>query len=188
MNSIALAVLSGFFLNLPLHFGIGVSDIYAEREARFLNYVLKALILFFTLLLQWLLFALVFSPMMLGFFKYFLLLPVGAFFPLCLRFILQKIFPKLLKKEDVFVFSYGSGASIAACLIMLSIAGSLAEALVIASGFSGGTLFSMLLLSSILFRVEREKVTSLIRGFPLMLIAMGILALALSAAAIMYLQ
>lgn len=186
MNSITLAVLCGLFLNLPLQMGIGIKDIYSSQGMGFWDSVLEALLLFLSLLAQWLLFALVFSPLTLGFFKYFALLPLGAALPLFLRLAANRL--KIAQKEDVFAFPYRSGASVAAFLIMLSLAEDWSEALLIAAGLSCGVLFSMLLLRTIRFRINREKVQSGIRGVPLLLITMGILALAISSAAIIYLR
>ncbi|MDR2509524.1 MAG: hypothetical protein LBC77_02640 [Spirochaetaceae bacterium] len=185
MTSIlTLTAVSAMFLNLPLQLGIGAREIYFERERPLIYSLFSAALLFVSLVFEWLLFAYVFSPLSLGFLKYIILLPLGAVFPSCLGFFLGKFVRKFSAKDIAALnLSNASGANIAALFITLSLAASAAEALALAAGFSAGLFLANAVLRSIRFRIEREKVSVFLRGVPLMFIAMGILSLAVMAAA-----
>jgi electron transport complex protein RnfA len=185
----SLAVLGGFFLNLPLQWGVGIREIFLERKGRFGETLLEAALLFVSALIQWLLFVYVFSPLALGALVYFMPLPLAAALALCSNAALKKLSPGAFAgHEAAFVFSYRSGASLAAVFMLLSLAGSFREALILAMGISLGVFFASIILRAIHFRIEREKVSGFVRGMPLLLITMGLLSLAFSSVAIICLR
>lgn len=186
---VSLAVLSGCLLNLPLQWGIGIREIFVERKGRFGDTLFEAVLLFVSILIQWLLFAFVFSPLALGALVYFLPLPMSAALALCVNAALKKMSPQAYDKHgQALAFSYRSGASLASLFILLSLAGSFTEAVILAMGISLGVFFATIILRAIHFRIEREKVSAFVRGMPLLLITMGLLSLALSSVAIIYLR
>jgi electron transport complex protein RnfA len=189
MNYLPLVILGGFFLNLPLQMGLGAHEIFFSRNDSLLDALFESILLFFTLLFEWALFTFVFSPLTLGFFKYFLILPLGAVVPSCLRLAAARTLPsRFALRNSVYSFPYMSGANVAALLVMLGLATTGTEALVLAAGFSSGVFISMTILRAIRFRIDRERINPLIRGTPLLLIAMGLLSLAVMSVAIIYLK
>ena len=190
MNSpLALAALSGFLLNLPVQMGLGLREIFLEREGSFLDALLESIILFISLMLQWIIFFYLLAPLSLVVFKYFLLLPLGAVTPSFLLMMFKKISPeKSAGKENVFLFSHKAGQSLAALLITLSLAGSFRDAFIITSGFSLGAFFAVSVLKAVRFRIERERISPLLRGLPLYLIVLAILSLVFSSIAIIFLR
>jgi electron transport complex protein RnfA len=189
ISLVSLAVLGGFFLNLPLQWGIGIREIFLERKGRFGDTLLEAALLFVSVLIQWLLFVYVFSPLALGALVYFLPLPLSAALTLCANAALKKLSAEAFSgREQAFVFSYRSGAALISVFMLLSLAGSFSEAVILATGISLGVFFASIILRAIHFRIEREKASGFVRGMPLLLITMGLLSLAFSSVAIIYLR
>lgn len=174
-----IAVLCGLYLNLPLQCGIGVREIFDDRENHLVTGLVEAALLFISLFLEWCFFVYIISPLGIGFVRYFILLPLAAVVPVCVSFIF---------KREVGTFPHRSGAGIAAMMIILSLGGNATEAATEAASISLGIFFCVLILRAIRFKLERERVNAMFRGVPLLLIAMGILSLAITAAAVIYLR
>lgn len=188
MNYGVLILLSALAFNLPLQMGIGVRETFLEQTAGLRDVFAEAVLLFISLIIEWLFFVFALSPLTLGFFKYFALIPLGAALPHLIRAAARRVAPAFARRAALFEFPYRSGANIAALLVMISLAGSAGEALALAAGFSGGLFFAMIILRSIQFRAGRERTSPLLRGLPLLLISMGLLALAVSSVAIIFVR
>jgi electron transport complex protein RnfA len=194
----ALAVLSGLSLNLMLQLGIGIEDFGndPDRSARFVFFQWAAL--FFSVLILWCLFSYILSPLSLGFFEYFLLLPLTAGAGKGFEALFLRVFPDEAKKPGVFSGGNSIGTSsdtgayngltITALVLTLRLAGSFAAALVLSLGFSLGVLFSIFILRAINRRSSLETVPKTMRGIPLTLISMGLLCLIFSALSVILLR
>jgi electron transport complex protein RnfA len=73
----------------------------------------------------------------------------------------------------------------AALFITLNVAGGFLEAVILALFFSAGIALAVLIINEIRLRSEMEAVPQFLRGSPLILIAMGLLSMIFSSAALM---
>jgi electron transport complex protein RnfA len=185
---LSLAMLSGCYLNIPLQMGLGINEIFSERRKPSLDNALESFVFFISIFIQWLFFSFILTPLSLSFFKYFLLLPLCAVISLGIKTVMSKALPRFDMEKNIFLFPYKSGAGLAALLLIMYLAETTVEALVLAAGFSAGIFLSTIIIKSIGFRLERESINSSFRGIPLMLITMGLLSLAAMSIAIIYLR
>jgi electron transport complex protein RnfA len=145
--------------------------------------------LFFSVLLFWLFFTYIVSPLALGFFVFFLLFPLTVAAGKGFDLLSGRFFPALKTEPRFFsVMTASDGLIIAALLMTLRLAGSFAEAVVLSLGFSLGSLSAILILKSIHRRSTLEKVPPFLRGLPLLLLSMGLISLIFSSAAAILLQ
>jgi electron transport complex protein RnfA len=188
-SSLALLILSGLFLNLPIQLGLGVKEIWHEGNKSLGFSFLECLILFLSISIQWLLFVFIFSPLNLGFFRYFILFPLSAGISLGFELLYELVMQKTDENaKKVFSFPVVSGMSIVAVLLVLGLADATGDALILGAGFSLGVFFSIEILKTIKFRVSNEKIPVRFRGLPLILISMGLLSLVWVSVAIIYLS
>jgi electron transport complex protein RnfA len=185
-SSVTLLIVSGLFLNLPVQFGLGLKEIWNERNESVLVAFFECLILFLSIFIQWLLFTYILSPLNLGFFKYFALFPLSLSISTGFELLCNLVIPK--KPGHIFSFSAITGLAPAAVIIMLFLADSFAGALLLGMGFSAGAWLSILLLKAMRIRASTEKANVLFKGLPLALISMGLISLVWMSAAIVYLQ
>jgi electron transport complex protein RnfA len=206
-----LAICSGLSLNLLLQFGLGICGIIPETSAdpskgktaytfwRVQSYV--SLMLCIAVFIIWLFFTYVLTPLALGFLESFLLFPLSAV--ACV--VLELLFAKSLKAlgfsgkwkgfcaapaavSALTPISAYNGLVLAGLLITLRLASSPAEALVLALGLSLGRLVTVLILREIYKRSCLETVPRMLRGYPLLLISMGLLSLIFCSAAVIFFQ
>jgi electron transport complex protein RnfA len=185
----SLGVFSALSLNLILHLGLGIRNIKneADKPPRHLWY--QWAVLFLAILLLWLLFTYIFSPLSLGFFEYFLLFPLSALVRGGLKRLLRRLFPGLPEGREQFSFASGyDGLILAALLLTLRLSSSFVEALALSLGFSLGFLGVLFLLREIRRRSALEKVPRALRGVPLTLISMGFLSLVFSSVSVILLH
>jgi electron transport complex protein RnfA len=189
-SSITVLVVSGLFLNLPIQFGLGIKEIWHDGRHENIGVAFcECLVLFLSIIIQWLLFTYILSPLNLGFFKYFALFPFSSAISSGFELLCGLVIPKHPEKTyRIFSFSAVSGLATVAVLLMLFLGGSFREALLLGIGFSAGAYFSIILLRSMRIRVSTEKVSALFKGMPLLLVSMGLLSLVFVSAAIIYLQ
>jgi len=177
----ALFLLSAFSLNLPLQTGLGVRALRDDLGRSVKNSFFECAVLFISIYIQYALFTFAFSPLNLVFFKYFMIFPLSAVFPALMQIFHSKVILKYMPDNKcgdyVFDFSYKTGLSIAAVLLVLYIAGSPQEALVLDLGFCFGIFCTALVLKAVSLRLVQERTSALFRGLPLMLISMGLLAM-----------
>jgi electron transport complex protein RnfA len=185
----ALSVFAGFSLNLLLQLGLGIRDLGAKPERSIRFSLFQGAALFFPVLLFWLFFTYILSPLALGFFAFFLLFPLTVAAGKGFDLLGGRFFPALKPESGFFsIMTASDGLTIAALLMTLRLAGSFAEAVVLSLGFSLGSLFAALILKGIHQRSLLEKVPSFLRGLPLLLLSMGLLSLIFSSAAAILLQ
>jgi electron transport complex protein RnfA len=185
----ALVVFAGFSLNLLLQLGLGIRSCGAKPDRPIRFSLLQWAMLFFSVLLFWLFFTYILSPLALGFFVFFLLFPLTVAAGKGFDLLRGRFFPALKTERELFsVMTASDGLIIAAILMTIRLAGSFAEAVVLSLGFSLGGLFAVLVLKSIHRRSFLEKVPHFLRGLPLLLISMGLISLIFSSAAAILLQ
>jgi Na+-translocating ferredoxin:NAD+ oxidoreductase RnfA subunit len=189
MSQIALfAILAALSLNLVLHTGLGLKEVFQDVHSSFSVSLLRWVSLFAVVFLLWLLWTFVFSPLSLGFFD------VIFIFPLC-ALALYAIDKYIQKYESLTHFHKNENAislSIPLCVfslfMTLRLASTVAEAALLSLFFSVGCILASLILSSILLRMRSEPVSQKITGAPLAFISNGLLALIFSAAATILLK
>jgi Na+-translocating ferredoxin:NAD+ oxidoreductase RnfA subunit len=189
MSQIALfAILAALSLNLVLHTGLGIKEIYQDVDTSFLGSLFRWGALFAVVFLFWLLWTFVFSPLSLGFFS------VVFIFPFC-ALALHAIDDYLLKQRPPPYFNPSpNGISLSTPLCVFSLfmtlrlASTVAEAALLSLFFSAGCILASLTLSSILLRMRSEPVSRKITGTPLAFISNGLLALIFSVAATILLR
>jgi Na+-translocating ferredoxin:NAD+ oxidoreductase RnfA subunit len=187
MNEIALfAILAVLSLNLVLHTGLGMKEIYEDVHSSFSGSLLRWVSLFAAVFLFWVLWTFVLGPLSLGFFD------IIFIFPLC-ALALHAIDEYALKHADRFRIKAGTlSRSIPLCVfslfMTLRLASTIAEAALLALFFSAGCVFASLILSSIILRMRSEPVSKKVAGVPLAFISNGLLALIFSAAAAILLK
>jgi electron transport complex protein RnfA len=93
--------------------------------------------------------------------------------------------------KDIFIFwnIFRSSALVTAALfVTLSIAGGLAEAIVLSFGFTSGIALALAIAGEIRRRSEMEAVPRFLRGGPLVLVTLGLLSLVFTSAALMFFE
>jgi electron transport complex protein RnfA len=181
---LALAVFSGLSVNLILQCGICL-----RHAALIEEYGIKRLFsglgfVFVSIILLWLFFSFIRTVLPLGLFEYMLLFPASCFLFLCfVTFLNRYVAPNTGNEKDN-VLCVG-GLTSAALFITLNVAGNIFEAAVTALGFSLGIGIVFIITGEIRRRSVMEAVPSLFRNGPLVLIAMGLLSLVFSSAAMM---
>ena len=190
-----LSVFSGLSMNLIIQFGLGMKEITraeisggAEKPgftaANKTGYFIGLGIFFITIILLWLIFSFIRSVLPLGLLEYVLLFPTCFLVFSLLEYLIYCFI--LLKPVDADSAFTGSALCGTALFIMLGIAGSLIEAVVLSLGFALGMVLALAIVGEIRRRSEMEAVPRFLRGGPLALIAMGLLSLVFSSAALMF--
>jgi electron transport complex protein RnfA len=200
-----LAVFSGLSMNLILQFGLGLSKIALVENPESADKINdtgsihQTWMLFVTVLFLWLLFSFFRSVIPMGFIEYVLLFPSAYLLFSVLEtaveyFILKKSTgqggglppEKGPSADSIHEDGMTNGALAAAALfITLNMAGNFLEAAVLALFFSAGIALAVLIMNQIRLRSEMEAVPQFLRGSPLILVAMGLLSLVFSLAALM---
>jgi Na+-transporting NADH:ubiquinone oxidoreductase subunit NqrE len=187
MSEIALfTILAVLSLNLVLHTGLGIKEIYQDVNSSFSGSLLRWVSLFAVVFLFWILWTFVLSPFSFGFFD------IIFIFPLC-ALALHAIDDYVLKHASRFHANVGTiSRSIPLCVfslfMTLRLASTITEAALLALFFSAGCVLASLILSSILLRMRSEPVSQKVAGIPLTFISNGLLALIFSAAAAILLK
>jgi electron transport complex protein RnfA len=185
----ALAVFSGISLNLLLQLGLGIRDLGSKADQSVRISLSQWGILFLSVILLWVFFTYALSPLSLGFMEYFLVFPLTAMAGRGLELLLRRLFPSRTSAKTLFpVMSSYDGMVIAALVLTLRLALSFVQALTLSLGFSLGGLVSTLVLHGVHRRSSIETVPRSLRGIPLLLISMGLLALIFSALAVILLR
>jgi electron transport complex protein RnfA len=184
----ALAVFSGLSLNLILQFGLGIRSTEPNKEKPVQYAFFQWIIQFFTVLLLWLLFTYILTPLTLGFLEYLVIFPLASLTAQGLEFILFRLNPALGEKPRLPGISAYDGLIIAAFLLTKRLASSFRGALVLSLGFSLGAFLAALILHHIYRRCAMEKIPPHLRGTPLMLISAGLLSLIFSSVAAILLR
>jgi electron transport complex protein RnfA len=192
---VMLAVFSGLSMNLILQLGIGIRKIVliqnGDTTADAKDAVSKMAVLFISSLFLWLFFSFIRSLMPLGFVEYILLFPSAYFFSSVSEYVLERFVLKKNATEGNSVQENRmiNGALTAAALfVALNVGGSFWEAAVVSLCFSAGNALAILIINEIRLRAEMEAVPTVLRGSPLVLVALGLLSLIFSSAALLLYQ
>jgi len=172
-NPFSLATFAGLSMNLLLQMGLGLRDFTLEPDRSWIYGVYQTLILTGSVMLLWLLFSYVFTPLSLGFLEYLLPFPLLALLFRGLDWVSKQ---QSALSEELPQDSY-QGWILAALFITLRLAQSPGDALAISLSFSLGNLLSVALIKNIHKRISLERLPYFLRGIPLLLISMGFLAL-----------
>jgi electron transport complex protein RnfA len=185
MNSfLLLMVFSGLSLNLIVHLGLGIENTGPLGQDEGPVPLVQTGIFFLAVPLLWAFFTYPLAPFFFGFSQYFLLFPLSAL--ACLGFdrLFTFLSPQIASRGKAFAPKTAyNGLVLAALALTLHLASGFMEALVLSLGFSLGILFSLCALRGIQKRSRLERTPLFLRGVPLMLLSMGLLALIFSSAA-----
>jgi Na+-translocating ferredoxin:NAD+ oxidoreductase RnfA subunit len=188
MSEIALfAILSAFSLNLILHTGLGIKEIYQDVHSPFRNSLPRWVSLFVVVFLFWILWTFVFSPLSLGFFDVIFIFPFCALTLHTIDEYISKRQPTHFHKNHDAV-SLSTPLCVFSLFMTLRLASTIAEAALLSLFFSVGCVLAALILGSIHLRMRSESVNPKIAGIPLIFIANGLLALIFSTAATILLR
>ncbi|MCL2190688.1 MAG: hypothetical protein FWB79_01720 [Treponema sp.] len=179
---LTLAVSAGLSMNLVLQLGLGVREL-AGKPSR--GAPLRLGVFFVSALVLWLVFSFARSVLPLGFLEYVLVFPVGVAVAAGWDCLFRRYLPGKTGSGDAFA----DGAPIGATLFAtLALAGGFMDALVLSLGFSLGALLAVVIVDEIRRRAGMEAVPRWLRGAPLSIVAMGILSLVFSFAAVMFFE
>ena len=193
----ALAVFSGLTLNLLLSFALGAAgvagDVLPKGETKRQLPLFQLCLLFIAVLFLWVFFSFIIPPLWMGFSKYFLFFPLSALVCMGLKFSAERLFSRASSKagnevpfrlrKGFSAYTAYDGLVPASLMITFALAGSFAGAVILALFFAIGNLAAMLILNEIRRRSTLEWVPRHLRGSPLILISMGLLALVCASAA-----
>jgi electron transport complex protein RnfA len=182
---VPLAVFAGLSVNLILQCGLGMRGIVISQRAGKKPPVVKLGILFGTVLLLWIFFSYVITPLPLGFFAYILLFPLSALAYFGFEYLTYRFALKKAVETDGPV-NYCDGLCAAALFITLGVAGGFVEAAALSFGFVLGIFLAFVIIGEIRRRSMMERVPAFLRGTPLSLISMGLLSLIFSFAALIF--
>jgi Na+-transporting NADH:ubiquinone oxidoreductase subunit NqrE len=181
MKEIVLcAILASFFLNLSLHTGLGMKEIYRDIDASLRGPLIRCAVLSVVVFLFWLLWTFVFTPLFLGFFDTVFIFPfcVLALYAVDEYVLKQKFHVELFYEKDSTPSSSSSLTPLCvfSLFMTLRLATSVAEAAILSLSFSAGSVLSALTLASIYLRVRSEPIGKKISGLPFIFISNGLLA------------
>jgi electron transport complex protein RnfA len=185
---VALGVFAALACNLVLHFGLGIRALALEEEddrraVRLTTPVqlFDGALIFLSILLLWLVFTYLLGPLSLGFFRYILIFPLSVLVCTGLEMVLLRFTPREWGWSPLFAsISAYDGLVPIALFLTLHTAANFLEAAVLAFFFVLGILLPALILAEIRRRAGLEAVPRFLRGSPLALITLGIMALVFS--------
>ncbi|MDR0550664.1 MAG: hypothetical protein LBG72_01455 [Spirochaetaceae bacterium] len=185
--NVLLFFLAAFAVNLMIHLGLGFREMFFERDGGMGAYIFRAVSMVISTLILWHFFVYILFPLTFGLINEFLL------YPLC--FLLDFAFrgaADILSgrgagrdkdggqyKESVF----GAVFILASVIFTLKFAANSIEAILLSGGFAMGLVLSALCLKAVRLRISKEKAPLTLRGLPLMLVSMGLIALVFCALA-----
>ena len=181
----ALAVFSGLSVNLILQCGFSLKEIALDEEFGKKELFKKLGITFVSIVLLWLVFSIIRTVLNTGFFEYILLFPVSCLVISSLDFLFTRYILHTPAGEEKQIFRE-AGLTSSALFITLNVAGRFIEVLITALGFTLGIAIAFLIIGEVRRRSSMEAVPRYLRGGPLALIAMGLLSLIFSSAAMMF--
>ncbi|MCL2231459.1 MAG: hypothetical protein FWB99_04225 [Treponema sp.] len=180
----ALAVFSGLSLNLLFSFALGAAGAAGKtipKGAKQPVPLYQLGVMFLSVLFLWVFFSFAVPPFWMGFSMYFLFFPLSALVCMGFEFSCERLFPKsaeALSAQKIFsAFTAYDGLVPASLLLTFILAGTFFGALVLSLFFALGNLTAMLILNEIRRRSALERVPRFLKGSPLILISMGLLAL-----------
>jgi Na+-translocating ferredoxin:NAD+ oxidoreductase RnfA subunit len=189
MSEIALfSILAAFSMNLILHTGLGIKEIYQDVHSDFRKSMLRWVSLFVVVFLLWLLWTFVFSPLSLGFFDVIFIFPFCALVFYAIDEYIQKQPPRGNAHKNDNTITPSAPLCVFSLFMTLRLASTVAQAVLLSLFFSVGCVLAALTLSSIQFCTRSDPVNKKIAGIPLVIMSNGLLALLFSAAATILLR
>jgi Na+-translocating ferredoxin:NAD+ oxidoreductase RnfA subunit len=182
MSETALfAIMATLSLNLVLHTGLGIKEIYQDANAFFPNSLLRWISLFAVVFIFWILWVFILSPLSLGFFD------VIYIFPFCT--LALSAIDEYVKRKLPRFYTHSNNIEMSAPLCVFSLfmtlrlASTVTEAALLSLFFSAGCILASLILGSIFLRMKLEHVSKKIAGVPLAFISNGLISLIFTAVA-----
>jgi len=176
-------VFSGMAMNLALQCGLGVKGIVSS-ELRIISVLQKLCVIFVTSLILWIILSWIVNYFHGELFVYILLFPLCSISYDGIEYLFYRFVFKTENAKDAYI-SFCPGISAAALFISLVYANTFPETFVILLGFAAGIFICALFLGEIRRKAVLEAVPQFLRGIPLMIISMGLLALISASAAVM---
>lgn len=188
MTAAALVCFTVLSLNLYLHFGLGMEEILSRERSPSFYLCYPWLILFAGVVLLWVFFACIFNFLG-GILDDLLIFPLAVLGTQGLEELLFYVFPGRDRGDRLFKpGSAYNGLAAAALALTNHFAFSFGEALLVSFAFSLGGLGTFLIVREIRKRLSLETVPGGLRGRPVLLISMGLLALVFSGASVLFLE
>ncbi|MDR0323920.1 MAG: hypothetical protein LBI12_05700 [Treponema sp.] len=149
--------------------------------------MIKLPVIFISIILVWIIISRFFVLMFSGIFIYIILFPLSFMFNEALDFLMLKY---ILKKDaaDESLLSFSGGITAVAAFICVNISNNFLETVILSFGFTSGILLVILFIREIRRRAALEAVPKFIRGKPLVLVSLGLLALVFSVASLFILR
>ena len=184
MNGILLLICSVFSMNLVLQCGLGMKGAAESNNPFGMSTLIKAGIIFFSVILLWLFFSKIINSIIPGVLVYVLLFPVSSIVYDGLEHL---VFSYVYKKdtESECFMNFPGGITAVSVFICVNIADSFLQAVVLSFGFMAGIFLVYLIIREVRKRAALEAVPLFLRGKPLVLITMGMLSLVFSAVSIL---
>jgi electron transport complex protein RnfA len=177
-------IFSAFTMNLVLHCALGIKGAAESRNPNKITILIKLGIIFTAVILLWVVFSRVISMINTGIFIYVLLFPVSFILYNALEFF---VFSYVLKREmeNDNSISFPGGITAVAAFICINIANGFIETAALSFGFVAGIFLVLVISVEIRRRAALESVPFFLRGKPLVLVSMGMLALIFSTASLL---
>ena len=176
-----LIFFSGLSVNLILQCGLGLAGIVRFRDRKLP--LVKTGLGFISVMLLWLFFTYILTPLSMGLFGYILIFPAASLVYSSLEYLLYTL---ILKRsgEHAEAGIFDDGLAGAALFMALTLSNNIMEAAALSFGFAVSILFSLFILGEIRRRSEIEVVPQFLRGSPLIIISMGLLSMIFGLAAV----
>jgi Na+-translocating ferredoxin:NAD+ oxidoreductase RnfA subunit len=173
---ILLFIISAFTMNLTLQCALGIKGNAESKNSGIVINLIKSGIIFFSVIILWFVFSRVIFAVSSSIFIYILIIPVSFIVYEGLEYLVYSYVYKNGNEEESFI-NFPGGITAAALFICVNIAGSFLQTLVLSFGFTGGIFFVSVIVREIRKRAALEKVPRFMRGKPLVLVAMSLMAL-----------
>jgi len=180
-----LFIYSGFTMNILLQCGLGLKGAVESKSNLNITTFIKLALIFSSVILLWLFFSKALFSIFSGIFVYVILFPISAMVYNGLEFLIFRYLYKNKENTETFI-SFPDGITAVAVFICINIANNINEALMLSFGFTFGIFLVNMIIREIRRRAELETVPVFLRGKPLVLIAMGMLSLILTAASLLF--
>jgi len=186
MNGMTLLLLiySGFTINLLLQCGLGIKGAVESKNQLQIETLVRALVIFFTVVLLWFFFSRVIYVLLPGILIYILLFPVSFIVFSGFEFIVYR-FIKKINAENENLISSPEGITAVSVFLCINIANNILETIVLSFGFASGVFIITVIIREIRRRAVLEAVPLFLRGKPLVLITMGMLSLVFTTASLL---
>ena len=177
---VLLLIISGFALNLPMHFGLGLDWVASAKRNETKKYLIRLSILLPVIIILWL-FVKSLGILFSGSLEYIFLFPVSY----TIFSVMEHFLPSIIAKK-----SSASNASLVTAVLFISmnVSGSFFEAMILAIGFILGIFMTMAIIIEIKWRAKLENTPYYLKGAALALISIGILSIIFSCAAMMLMR